>query len=51
MKHYLYCDHSQALTRAHHLDVCRYSKRAMTAFEQAEAPSGLAHVFTFGAYV
>jgi glycosyltransferase involved in cell wall biosynthesis len=53
VKHYLYCDHSWALTRAHHIDVCRYNKRAMTAFEQAEreALSGLAHIFTFGAYV
>lgn len=53
VKHYLYCDHSWALTRAHHIDVCRYNKRAMTAFDQAERESlsGLAHVFTFGAYV
>ena len=53
VKHYLYCDHSWALTRAHHVDVCRYNRRAMAAFDQAEreALSGLAHVFTFGAYV
>jgi glycosyltransferase involved in cell wall biosynthesis len=53
VKHYLYCDHSWALTRAHHIDVCRYNKRAMAAFDQAEreALHGLAHVFTFGAYV
>jgi glycosyltransferase involved in cell wall biosynthesis len=53
VKHYLYCDHSWALTRAHHIDACRYNKRAMAAFDQAEreALSGLAHVFTFGAYV
>lgn len=53
VQHYLYCDHSWALTRAHHIDVCRYNKRAMSAFEQAEreALGGLAHVFTFGAYV
>ncbi|HZB57282.1 MAG TPA: glycosyltransferase family 4 protein [Reyranella sp.] len=53
VKHYLYCDHSWALTRAHHIDVCRYNKRAMSAFDQAEreALSGLAHVFTFGTYV
>jgi glycosyltransferase involved in cell wall biosynthesis len=53
VKHYLYCDHSWALTRAHHIDVCRYNKRAMAAFDQAEreALAGLAHVFTFGAYV
>lgn len=53
VNHYLYCDHSWALTRAHHIDVCRYNKRAMAAFDRAEreALSGLAHVFTFGAYV
>lgn len=53
VKHYLYCDHSWALTRAHHIDVCRYNERAMAAFDQAEreALNGLAHVFTFGAYV
>jgi glycosyltransferase involved in cell wall biosynthesis len=53
VKHYLYCDHSWALTRAHHIDVCRYNERAMTAFDQAEreALNGLDHVFTFGAYV
>ena len=53
VKHYLYCDHSWALTRAHHIDVCRYNKRALAAFDKAEreALAGLAHVFTFGAYV
>jgi len=53
VKHYLYCDHSWALTRDHHIDVCRYNKRAMAAFDRAEreALNGLAHVFTFGAYV
>ena len=53
VKHYLYCDHSWALTRAHHIDVPRYNKRALAAFDQAEreALAGLAHVFTFGAYV
>ncbi len=53
VKHYLYCDHSWALTRAHHIDVWRYNERAMRAFEQAEreALHGLAHVFTFGTYV
>lgn len=53
VRHYLYCDHSWALTRAHHIDVCRYNKRAMAAFEQAEreALGSLSHVFTFGGYV
>ncbi len=53
MAHYLYCDHSWALARTHHVHAPRYSGKAMAAFEQAEreALRGLAHVFTFGAYV
>jgi glycosyltransferase involved in cell wall biosynthesis len=53
VEHYLYCDHSWALARTHHVHAGRYSARAMAAFEQAERDSlrGLAHVFTFGAYV
>jgi glycosyltransferase involved in cell wall biosynthesis len=53
VEHYLYCDHSWALARAHHVHARRYSARAMAAFEQAERESlrGLSHVFTFGAYV
>jgi glycosyltransferase involved in cell wall biosynthesis len=53
VKHYLYCDHSWALARRHHLHANRYSAKAMAAFEEAERQSlcGLAHVFTFGAYV
>jgi len=53
VRHYLYCDHSWALTRTHHIDSCRYNERTMTAFEQAEreALDGLSHVFTFGTYV
>src|SRR5262249_41059918 len=53
VKHYLYCDHSWALTRAHHIDVPRYNKRALSAFDRAgrEALAGLSHVFTFGTYV
>jgi len=52
-QHYLYCDHSWALARTHHLHSKRYSGKAMAAFEEAERQSlrGLAHVFTFGAYV
>lgn len=51
--HYLYCDHSWALARTHHVHANRYSRKAMAAFEEAERQSlsGLAHVFTFGAYV
>jgi glycosyltransferase involved in cell wall biosynthesis len=53
VKHYLYCDHSWALARNHHPDADRLGKKALTAFEQAEreALAGVAHVFTFGAYV
>jgi len=53
IEHYLYCDHSWALARAHHVHARQYSARAMAEFERAEreALHGLAHVFTFGAYV
>ena len=53
VEHYLYCDHSWALARVHHVHARRYSARAMAAFEQAERESlrSLSHVFTFGAYV
>jgi glycosyltransferase involved in cell wall biosynthesis len=53
VEHYLYCDHSWALARDHHIHARQYNARAMAAFEQAEreALTGLAHVFTFGAYV
>jgi len=52
-KHYLYCDHSWALARRHHPHADRFGRRALSAFEEAERESlaGLAHVFTFGAYV
>ncbi len=53
IKHYTYCDHTWALARRHHVDAGRYSERALQAFEETErcAFEGLAHVFTFGAYV
>ena len=53
VEHYLYCDHSWALAKAHHVHARRYCERAMAAFERAERESlsGLSHVFTFGAYV
>ena len=53
VEHYLYCDHSWALAKAHHVHARRYSERALMAFEQAERESlnGLSHVFTFGSYV
>jgi glycosyltransferase involved in cell wall biosynthesis len=53
VKHYLYCDHSWALSKDLHVHASRYSERALAAFEQAERESlrGLSHVFTFGAYV
>jgi glycosyltransferase involved in cell wall biosynthesis len=53
IQHYLYCDHSWALAKTHHVHGKRYSERALRAFEEAEreALSGLSHVFTFGSYV
>ena len=52
-KLYLYCDHSWALARRHHVHADRYTARALRAFEdtEREALAGLAHVFTFGTYV
>jgi glycosyltransferase involved in cell wall biosynthesis len=52
-KHYLYCDHTWALARRHHINAAQYTESAMRAFEEAERKSleGLTHVFTFGAYV
>jgi glycosyltransferase involved in cell wall biosynthesis len=53
IKHYLYCDHTWALARLHHMDAARFTDSAQRAFEQAERESldGVAHVFTFGRYV
>jgi glycosyltransferase involved in cell wall biosynthesis len=53
VEHFLYCDHSWALAKAHHVHAGQYSERALAAFEQAERESlnGLSHVFTFGSYV
>src|SRR5215218_1895479 len=35
-KHYLYCDHSWALARRHHVHAQRYTDRALRAFEDTE---------------
>lgn len=53
LQHYLYCDHTWALARRHHIHATQYTERALEAFEEAERRSldGVAHVFTFGAYV
>jgi len=53
LQHYLYCDHTWALARKHHVHATQYTEQALDAFEQAERRSldGVAHVFTFGAYV
>lgn len=53
LQHYLYCDHTWALARQHHIHATQYPERALDAFEEAERQSldGVAHVFTFGAYV
>jgi glycosyltransferase involved in cell wall biosynthesis len=53
IRHYLYCDHTWALSQRHHVHADRYTRAALRAFEETEqrALEGLAHVFTFGAYV
>jgi glycosyltransferase involved in cell wall biosynthesis len=53
IRHYLYCDHTWALARRHHIHARQYTERALEVFEEAECQSldGVAHVFTFGAYV
>lgn len=53
VRHYLYCDHCWELARRHHFHIDRYTPRALHGFEEAERQSlaGLAHIFTFGAYV
>lgn len=53
VSHYLYCDHSWALARQHHIEAARYNARAHSHFEEAEreALAGLTHIFTFGSYV
>jgi glycosyltransferase involved in cell wall biosynthesis len=53
VRHYLYCDHTWALSRRHHVHADRFTRRALDAYESAEreALSGLTHIFTFGAYV
>jgi glycosyltransferase involved in cell wall biosynthesis len=53
VRHYLYCDHTWALSRRHHVHADRFTMRALHAYEEGEhaALSGLAHVFTFGTYV
>jgi glycosyltransferase involved in cell wall biosynthesis len=51
--HYLYCDHTWALSRLYHVHAGRYTAKALEAFEEAERAclQRLTHVFTFGAYV
>ncbi len=53
VKHYLYCDHSWALSLPHRTDLSDYSRRAIQNFEDTEraALESVEHVFTFGAYV
>lgn len=53
VEHFLYCDHTWALSRRHHVHADRYTAKALLAFEEAERLSlqHLSHVFTFGAYV
>lgn len=51
--HYLYCDHTWALSLQHRPDRDRYSARTIEEFDQLErdALAGVEHIFTFGAYV
>lgn len=51
--HYLYCDHTWALARRHHVEADRYTGAAIRAFDDLErrALANLTHVFTFGTYV
>jgi glycosyltransferase involved in cell wall biosynthesis len=53
VKHYLYCDHTWALSLRHHPDAQRLGARALAAYERLERDAllGLDHVFTFGGYV
>lgn len=53
VKHYLYCDHSWALSLEHRTDLSNYSRRAIETFEDSEraALASVEHIFTFGAYV
>jgi glycosyltransferase involved in cell wall biosynthesis len=53
VRHYLYCDHTWALSRLHHVLARRYTARAMRAFEEGErtALAQMTHIFTFGRYV
>ncbi len=53
VRHYLYCDHTWALSRQYHVHAGRFTRRALAAFEDAELASyrGLEHIFTFGDYV
>ncbi len=53
VEHYLYCDHTWALSRPYHVHADRYTARALRSFEEAErqAVQNLTHVFTFGKYV
>jgi glycosyltransferase involved in cell wall biosynthesis len=51
--HYLYCDHTWALSLPHRPDRGSYGARAIEEFDQIEreALAGVEHIFTFGAYV
>ena len=52
-EHYAYCDQTWALSLKYRPDLSSYSRRALRVFEELERAAlyGLAHVFTFGAYV
>jgi len=53
LTHYLYCDHTWALSLEHRPDRKFYSRRTVDEFDRLERDSlaGVAHIFTFGDYV
>lgn len=53
IRHYIYCDHTWALSLLHRPDLASYSSRAIEAFEllERESLASAEHIFTFGAYV
>lgn len=53
IKHYLYCDHTWALSRPYHTETQRYTPRILDSYERLERQSfaDLEHIFTFGTYV
>jgi glycosyltransferase involved in cell wall biosynthesis len=53
IKHYLYCDHTWALSLRYRLDASRLRRHALADYEalEREAVRRIEHIFTFGDYV